>query len=133
MNKVIARYADGRMLKGFTSDFNPAKDQFHVTPVEEGGVNAVPIKVLREELKALFFVKDFAGNPAHDEKKEFDSARALSGRKLRVQFNDGEVLIGTTLGYQPGRPGFFLESVDDESNIERCYVVSGSTSDVKVL
>jgi hypothetical protein len=25
MNKVVARYVDGRMLKGFTSDFNPSK------------------------------------------------------------------------------------------------------------
>jgi hypothetical protein len=32
MNKVVARYVDGRMLKGFTSDFNPSKDEFHVTP-----------------------------------------------------------------------------------------------------
>ena len=29
-NKVVARYQDGRMLKGFASDFLPTKDMFHL-------------------------------------------------------------------------------------------------------
>jgi hypothetical protein len=128
MNKVIARFVDGRLLKGFTSDFNPNKDSFHVA--EDGPAQAAPLKIRRDELKALFFVKDFAGNPQHNEKKAFDPSRAHTGRKIRVQFKDGETLIGTTLGYQKGRPGFFLESVDEASNIERAYVVAGATEDV---
>jgi hypothetical protein len=131
MNKVVARYVDGRMLKGFTSDFNPSKDEFHVTP-DGATASDPPVAVQREELKALFFVKDFEGNPAHEEKKDFDTARA-SGRKLRVLFNDCEERIGTTLGYQRGRPGFFLESVDSESNIQRCYVVTSATRDVSYV
>jgi Family of unknown function (DUF6982) len=97
MNKVIARYVSGRMLKGFTNDFTPNKDSFHIT--EDGTpVGTPPVGVKREELKALFFVRDFSGNPAHDERKEFDPSRPMSGRKIRVVFKDGEILIGTTLG-----------------------------------
>ena len=132
MNKVVARYVDGRMLKGFTNDFTPAKDEFHITP-EGAAMGDPPVPVKREELKALFFVKDFEGDPKHDEKKDFDASRTGSGRKIRVLFNDGEELIGTTLGYQRGRPGFFLESVDKESNIQRCYVVTGATKDVSFV
>jgi hypothetical protein len=129
MNKVVARFVDGKILKGFTNDFNPAKDQFHITP-DGAPAGAVPVRIRREELKALFFVKSFEGNPKHQEKKTFDPAQRAVGRKIRVIFKDGEILIGTTAGYQSGRPGFFLESVDDESNIQRCYVVTGATREV---
>lgn len=50
-----------------------------------------------------------------------------------MAFKDGEVLVGTTTGYQPGRPGFFLEPADTTSNIERCYVVAAATLDVSFL
>ena len=30
MNKVVARFADGRVVKGMTLDFSPEKDLFHV-------------------------------------------------------------------------------------------------------
>ncbi len=33
-------------------------------------------------------------------------ARFADGRKIKVVFKDGEVLAGTTTGYQPGRPAF---------------------------
>ena len=128
-NKVIARFRDGHLLKGFTNDFNPGRDSFHIT---EDGLpqEALPVKVMRETLKAVFFVKDFEGNPAHHEKTEFASTQPAPGRRIRVEFMDGEILIGTTLGYQRGRPGFFLESVDDESNTLRCYVVTSATKNI---
>ena len=47
-----------------------------------------------------------------------------------MQFADGEVLIGTTQGSQPNRPGFFLDPADDGSNIERCYVVAAAVQEV---
>lgn len=132
MNKVIARYGDGRLLKGFTNDFMPGKEEFHITP-EGVPTGTAPTPVQREELKALFFVKDFEGDPSHDERKNFDDVRTVSGRKIRVEFSDGEVLIGTTLGYQRGRPGFFIESVDDESNILRCFVVTSATKSISFV
>lgn len=129
MNKIVARFVDGRILKGCTNDFTPAKDQFHVTP-DGAPAGAEPQAIKREELKALFFVKDFKGNPDYKEKKDFGVAKITSGRKIRVVFKDGEILIGTTLGFQRNRPGFFLESVDSESNIARCYVVTSATREI---
>jgi hypothetical protein len=64
MNKVVLRFADRRILKGTTADFFPGKDVFHLmvigAPVEEK-----PIEAWIKDLKAVFFVKDFAGNPQH--------------------------------------------------------------------
>ena len=57
----------------------------------------------------------------------------LGGKKMRVVFQDGEVLLGTTQGYQPGRPGFFLVPADPRSNNERCFVISSATREVTLL
>jgi hypothetical protein len=132
MNRIVARYQDGRILKGTTNDFLPAKDRFHVAPVD-GPPGAKPLEVQVGELKAIFFVKDYAGHPEHEEANAFDPAKPAMGRKLRVVFKDGETLVGTTQGYQPGRPGFFLSPADAGSNNERCYVVTAATREITPL
>ena len=126
MNKIVARFADGRTLKGFTANFFPNKDTFHITETTAPG--CVPVEVAKSDLKALFFVKDHDGNPAHDERNEFEAPPV--GRPIKVTFADGEVLVGTTTGYQPGRPGFFIVPADSESNVERAYVVTAATREV---
>jgi hypothetical protein len=131
MNKVVARFADGRIVKGETSDFSPAKEIFHVIGTTASG--AKPTEIRTDELKALFFVKDFAGDPQHAERNQFDDSRAVAGRRLRVTFKDGEVLVGATSVYQPGRPGFFMVPADPGSNIERCYIVTTATRQVELI
>src|SRR6185436_18455903 len=115
MNKVVAHYQDGHVLKGVTNDFLPAKDRFHLVP-GDSPTGSKPAEVLVAELKALFFVKDFAGDPAHKRSQEFEAGKQTSGRKIRVDFKDGEVMVGTTQGYQPNRPGFFVVPADAQSN-----------------
>lgn len=127
-NRVVARFADGRMLKGTTQDFAPAKDAFHVI-LSDGG--ARPIRVPVDELKAVFFVKDLLGNPGYHETKDFDGP--VIGRKLHVTFTDGEVLVGASQAYQPDRPGFFLVPADPRSNNDRVYVVRKAVKDVRFL
>jgi hypothetical protein len=131
MNKVVARFADGRMVKGATSDFSPEKDRFHVTESRPG---AKPVEIFTKELKAVFFVRDFAGNPKHEERRQFDPGKpSPPGRKLRVVFKDGEVVVGTTSAYQPGRQGFFITPADGSSNNTRCYVVAAATEHVEFV
>jgi hypothetical protein len=130
MNQVVARCQDGRVLKGLTNDFFPAKDRFHLLPAGSPA-GAVPVEVVVSSLKAVFFVHDLKGSPDHKKTNAFD--HALPGRKIRVVFKDGEVLVGTTNGYQPGRPGFFLFPADSKSNNERCYIVSASAKEITFL
>jgi hypothetical protein len=132
VNKVIARFADGRMVKGTTADFSPAKTIFHLSPTTDA-VEAKPLEVSTKDLKALFFVKDFAGDQEHVARNEFDPSHPPVGRQIKVVFNDGEILLGTTTGYQAGRPGFFVVPADADSNSERCYVVSAATQSVSFL
>jgi hypothetical protein len=132
VNRVIARFADGRMIKGVTTDFVPTKDRFHVTDASAApGSKAVEIET--KDLKALFFVKEFAGSLKHSDRNAFDPAHPVAGRRIMVRFKDGEVLVGTTLGYQPGRPGFFLLPANPDSNTERCYVVAAAATEIEFL
>jgi hypothetical protein len=126
MNRIVAHFQDGRVLKGFTNDFLPAKAQFHMT-VDEQGKGVPPLQVQVPELKALFFVKTFEGDSQHQ--RSNDPAEASPGRKLRVVFKDGEVMVGTTQGYDRSRPAFFVIPVDKGNN-ERCFVVASATKEV---
>ncbi len=128
-NRVVARYRDGRLVKGVTSDFLPTRDLFHIAP--EGG--GVPVTVKHSDLKAVFFVREFAGNPGHQTRNEFGAASLAIGKRIRVQFEDGEVMVGTTQGYQPGRPGFFVVPADPVGNTQRCYVIAAATKEVSFL
>ncbi|MCL5966374.1 MAG: hypothetical protein M1550_04055 [Deltaproteobacteria bacterium] len=130
-NRIVVRYQDSRVLKGYTSNFLPNKEILHV--VLDGPPPEKTLEVHIRELKAIFFVKDFAGNPAYNEKKSFDPSRPVPGRKIRVVFKDGEVLVGTTQGYQPDRMGFFVVPVDPGSNNERCFVVSSAVKEAGFL
>ncbi len=132
MNKIVARFADGRMVKGMTGDFFPGKDLFHVI-VMDASEGTTPVEIRMSELKALFFVKDFEGNADYTERKSFDPSHPPVGRAIRVEFEDGEVLVGTTTGYQRNRPGFFLVPADPGSNNERCYVVTAATQEISFL
>ena len=132
MNRVVVRYADGRIIKGVTADFFPNKNLFHVS-VDDASEGEKPLEINTIELKALFFVKDFEGDPQHEEGNEFDSEHPPAGRRIKVVFKDGEILLGTTTGYQPKRPGFFVVPADTSSNIERCYVITAATQEVSFL
>ena len=132
MNKVVARFADGRIVKGMTTDFSMDRDTFHVTepPPDPGWVRTeIPVS----ELKALFFVRDFDGDPDHVERPSLDSAPPIGERRVQVTFADGETLLGNTSRYQAAHPGFFLVPLDAGSNNERCYVVGASTREVYFL
>ena len=130
--KIVMRYVDGRIIKGFTSDFSPTKNLFHVQPVEAKATDK-SIEISVRELKAVFFVKDFSGDPSYSEDKKFSGAQVPSGRKVEVTFLDNEILVGATLSYDPGRPGFFITPADPQSNNLRVFVVSSATRKVRYL
>ncbi len=130
--KVVVRYADGRVIKGYTQDFFPNKDRFHLHPQQKSSGQDIE-QVLVKDLKAVFFVKDFGGDPSYDERRQFSAGDRSQGRKMEILFKDGERLVGSTLGYEPNRPGFFINPVDDRSNNIRVFVVQASVDGVRNL
>ncbi|MDD5167496.1 MAG: hypothetical protein PHN75_01665 [Syntrophales bacterium] len=132
MNKVVARFAAGNMIKGTTTDFFSGTDVFHVS-VLNASAEEKPIEIHTKHLKALFFVKDFRGDPHYINRNEFDPKHPTIGLKIRVEFKDGEVLVGTSTEYQPGRSGFFILPADTGTNNDLCYVVVEATKEIRIL
>src|SRR5512139_3285183 len=121
--KVVARYTDGRVIKGFTQDFSPNKDRFHLTLDD----NRRTIEVIVQRLKAVFVVRDFSGSPQYKERKRYLQGENPGGVKLEVTFADGEVLVGSTpLGYDPKRQGFFVTPADPKGNNLRVFAVASA-------
>jgi hypothetical protein len=128
--KIVVRYREGRLLKGFTHDFHPSRTQFSLWP----SVNAAPsdrMYVPTSQLKAVFFVRDFDGNPDYTDQRTFD--KPAGGRRLEVTFTDDEVLVGSTLNYRPDGLGFFVKPADTEGNNVRVFVVSSAIRHVRFL
>jgi hypothetical protein len=129
--KVVARYSDGRVIKGFTQDFFPNRDSFHLFEATNGSGGGVEVFV--KELKAIFHVRDFKGNPFYEERKIYIEGEKPSGRKVEVTFIDGEVLVGSTLGYEPKRQGFYFFPADPKSNNARIFAVSSAVKRVRYV
>jgi hypothetical protein len=132
-NRIVLHFQDKTMLKGYTHDFTPLREKFHlISEQEEDKGNVYEIRC--SDLKAVFFVKTLSGDRDYNEKKSFDDvdAAALRGLKVKVEFPDGEVIRGTSFGYSRNRKGFFIVPIDPDSNNERIYVVTNVLRDVRI-
>ena len=121
--KVIARYSCGRLIKGFIQDFLPTKKLFHLTPADNP--SGKPIEVSIEDLKVVFMVGDFVGYPLYKERKKYVEGEKPSGKKVEVTFMDGEVLVGSTLGYDSKRQGFLIFPADYNHSMHRIAYKAG--------
>lgn len=132
--KMVVRYSDGRVVKGYSYDFSPHKPRFHLLPAGAGSsLTADVVEVRIRDLKAVLFVRDFGGDPSSSERKEFAEGERPPGRKVEVTFKDGEVLVGSTVGYDPRRRGFFFIPADPHSNTLKVFAVSGAVTKVRFL
>lgn len=129
--KIVVHYLNGEVIKGFTQDFFPNKPLFHLYPITDP--TGETIEVLMKDLKALFFVRDFNGNSQYAERKTYVEGENTLGRKLEVIFTDDELLVGSTLGYDPSRQGFFLFPADPESNNIRVFSITSSVKNIRFL
>jgi hypothetical protein len=122
--KIVIHYADGTIKKGTTDDFSPQKDVFHIRDTYNGKYQEIIIK----NLKAVFFVKDYDGNPDYLDKDDTD--RVGLGRKIKVHFKDGETLVGYTQGFSEEKAGFILFPADLNSNNDKSFIVTSATDKV---
>lgn len=138
--KVVARFRDGRIIKGHVKRFSIESDAIVLKNEKTGEERSIAI----EELKAIFFVKSFQGVSEHIERKTF-GIRRLKGRRVFVKFLDKESLVGCTEGAVPwdkgfslaklgeNAKGFFLIPVDGDCNNERVFVVGSAIQDIQIM
>jgi hypothetical protein len=127
--KIVVRYREGRLLKGFTQDFHPSRGHFSLWPsVTASRSERVIVPLSR--LKAVFFVRNFDGDPGYID-RDVGRDTAGAGRRVEVTFVDNEVVRGTTLSYRPDGYGFFVLPADQRSNNQRIFVVSAALRHVR--
>ena len=130
INKIVAHFRDGTLLKGVTRDFSPNRPAFHVQPMD----GSPGIQVMCRKLKALFFVRDLSGDPTREDLRGFLRAplENAHGRKIAMRFKDGELLCGYTMSFTADRDGFFILPADGRGNNIRVYVLRVSCEEVQV-
>jgi hypothetical protein len=138
--RVVARFIDGRVLKGYARDFTAESDFFLLDEAGSGKEHRIAVA----DLKAVFFIKSFEGNKEHREKKAF-GVSAHDGHKVYIKFTDQESLVGFVEGEIPWdkgffvsrggskAKGFFLVPVDRDCNNTKVFVVGTSVEDVTVM
>jgi hypothetical protein len=117
--KVVARYRDGRVVKGISHDIQPTKPTFHVR-----GADGKVVTVKLSELKAVFYVRTLEGNATYEEdlKPNPEDIRSRGSTVLSMRFEDGENMVCLTNGLPGSKPYFFVVPVDARSNNIRILV-----------
>jgi len=139
-DNIVARFKDGRVLKGHVSDFDPDAVELILIELENGKELRIPI----DELKALFFVHSLEGDPKYRERKVFGISESM-GHKIYIRFHDGESMLGFVKGDVPWEKGFyrsspgsrssgfFMSPVDGESNNIKIFVIADAIRDISVI
>lgn len=128
---VVVRYKDKRILKGYVDDFDPTNPLMLVFPADKLRTQA--LQVTLSDLKAIFFVRDLSGNPQYQERKDPTGKKKPLGRMLKVTFQDGETLVGSTLEYDANTIGFSLFPIDLQSNNVRVFVINSAVRRVSEI
>jgi len=125
---VVVHLKDGTIHKGVTHDFDTKGESFHMLPGEGGGV---PIKIRHDDMKALFYVRDYIGNRDFVARKQFDEAQR-AGRRAILTFSDGEEIWGTLgEGADDEGVGFYFFPSDKDDNNVRIFVVRSSVKSIR--
>jgi hypothetical protein len=137
---IIARFRDGRVVKGYVRDFRIDADAIAMSDHKTEDEHTIPF----DALKGVFFVKNFKGSSFYDEKKIYGIGENI-GTKVYVKFRDNEGLVGFIEGDVPWdrgfslaklgekAKGFFMTPVDNKSNNNKVFVVGSAIQDITIV
>jgi hypothetical protein len=128
--KIVAHFIDHSIVKGTSVDVDPGKPRCHVHSPEHGN-----LEIDLAQLKALYFVRDFAGHPEYEETQApvAGDMRLRGSHRVKLIFLDGEELYGLMNRYPPNRPFFFVLPVDPQSNNVRILVNRDAVGTIEPL
>ena len=132
--KVVVKYQNEEILKGWVENFRPDRESFTLFPLIEYSKEERS-EIEFSSLKAVFFVKDFIGDKNYKKVRTFnvDLKITPSQRKLIINFIDGEHLYGTSHTYGRHKIGFFVYPIDPKDNSERIFVIHKAIESVRLM
>lgn len=118
-HKVVAHFIDHDIVKGTSMDVDPGKPVCHIQSEDQGTV-----EVSLSAVKALFYVREFGGQPEYDETHDPQPGdpRLRGSHQVELTFTDGEKLGCLMNRYPPNRPYFFVLPMDQRSNNIRILI-----------
>ena len=136
--KLVAHFRDGDVARGYSPDFRPEKEVFHLMSWDGDVTSSRKVQV--DKLKALFHVKTWGTPGGHrDRRKEFPRGEApapvekTDAPRTIVEFYDGEEIWVYSQGYHSPAPGFFLIPADPRDNNQKIFVVRSSLVNIQFL
>ncbi len=132
--KVVVKFKDGEIIKGWVEDFRPDRESFTFFPLIEYSEEEM-LKIKFSSLKAVFFIKDYMGNKDYKKVRTFDVKTKVtpSQRKLIVKFKDGENLYGTSHSCGRYKIGFFVYPIDPKDNNERIFIIHSAVESLRLM
>lgn len=122
-SKVVAQFKDKTVMKGKTFNFSQNREVFHLHRLDGKTVD-----IQLEDLKAVFFVKDYRGDKNHH--YLYTDTVEGGGTKIEIQFFDGERVKGNAHSYHHGRRGFFITPADINGNNSRIFVITSAAKEI---
>lgn len=129
--KVVIAYLDKKRERGIVDGFRPFGDGFTLYPPHDHA-RAQGKFIDFRSIKSIYFVKSLEGNKEYKENKLQLPPTYRQGRKVSVHFPDGELMVGTTEGFNEKRPGFFFYPGDPQSNNLEIFVVTTNADEIRV-
>jgi hypothetical protein len=129
MRKVVLRGRDGKTTNGFAY---PAELKDKVKFLSrQGKQTEIPLA----DLKAVFFVRDFQGDPEYRPVAFLGKTPLSEKLWVRIRFMDGEILEGKVQNSAEllTEAGFYLWPSDPDTNNESVFVVKSAVRSFTVL
>lgn len=128
--KVIVRTRDKQLFRGFSkSEFIDAEN---IRIIDAKGHER---SFSLQQLKAVFFVRDFQGNPAYRETRFFAKEDPPPWIWVKVVYQDGEVMEGRVRNSPAllDGAGFYLWLSDEGANNSMVFVVKSALQDFRIV
>jgi hypothetical protein len=110
------------------------------TFLREGGIelldrNAQARLIPYDQVRAVYFVRDFEDNPEASQKKMFASRPKSDGLWIRMHFHDGETIEGLLPNdlLQVENHGYTVTPPDPNTNTQKIFVPRAALENLKVL
>ena len=130
MQKVVVHYRGGVTVRGRLRFFEGVRSS--VTAEDLAGH---PLTIPFDEIKAIFFVKEYEGSDEEHQaaRPEVAGPDRERGQPVAVRFPDGEVIEGSVSPFPPTGLGFYLTPRGRHGNNRAIFVPSRSPLEVRPL
>lgn len=128
-NFVVANLLSGEVVKGISLDVDATKPVCHIRT--DAGV----VKVKLADTKALFFVRNLAGDPQRNDQQAVapDDPRQRGATMVEIRFKDGERIVAFTNRYPPRGVFHYVVPVDPASNNSRILINQAAVASLALV